>query len=132
MQRAETASVRLSAGRLRLELSPSVGGSISALEWTGDDRPRSILRKCNSSSENVLDGACFPLVPYSNRIRGGQFTFRGRDVGIAPNMAGDPSPLHGQGWLNPWQVEKTSGQNAILSFHHRPGEWPWDYEARQE
>jgi aldose 1-epimerase len=132
MQRAEMASVILSAGPLRLELSPSVGGSISAFEWTDEDCARAILRKCNSSSENVLDAACFPLVPYSNRIRDGQFTFRGRQVRIAPNMADDPSPLHGQGWLNPWQVEQSSGQNAILSFHHRPGEWPWDYEARQE
>jgi aldose 1-epimerase len=132
MQRAEMASVILSAGPLRLELSPSVGGSISAFEWTDDDCARAILRKCNSPSENVLDAASFPLVPYSNRIRGGQFTFRGRQVRIAPNMAGDPNPLHGQGWLNPWQVEQSSGQNAILEFHHRAGEWPWDYEARQE
>ena len=46
--------------------------------------------------------ASFPLVPFVNRIRGGRFTFRGREVRLAPNMAGDPSPLHGQGWLNPW------------------------------
>jgi aldose 1-epimerase len=38
------------------------------------------LRKCHSPLEKVLDASCFPLVPYVNRIRGGRFTFRGREV----------------------------------------------------
>jgi aldose 1-epimerase len=82
--------------------------------------------------EKVLDAACFPLVPYVNRIRGGRFSFRGREVVLAPNMAGDPSPLHGQGWLGPWQVEQQDADRALLSFTHAAGEWPWDYEAQQE
>ena len=90
------------------------------------------MRKCNSAGENVLDAASFPLVPYVNRIRGGAFTFRGREVRLRPNMPGDPSPLHGQGWLNPWKVEESGDRYAVLSFRHAAGEWPWDYEARQE
>jgi aldose 1-epimerase len=90
------------------------------------------LRQCHSSLENVLDAASFPLVPYVNRIRGGRFTFRGREVRLAPNMAGDPSPLHGQGWRNAWSVEEASERRAVLAFRHDPGEWPWAYDARQE
>jgi aldose 1-epimerase len=126
------AIVELTAGSLRLVLSPSIGGSISAFEWIGEDGARGILRHCNSSLENVLDAASFPLVPYVNRIRGGCFTFRGRDVRLAPNMAGDVSPLHGQGWLGAWTVAEASDAGAVLSFRHAAGEWPWDYEARQE
>ena len=125
-------SVHLDAGSLRLELSPSIGGAISAFEWTSEDRRWPILRKCNSPLEKVLDAGCFPLVPYVNRIRGGHFTFRGRDVSLEPNMAGDPSPLHGQGWLNPWSVERQDGTSAVLDYRHEPAEWPWSYEARQE
>ena len=99
--------ITLSAGTL--ELTPK------SLDWRQYFRVRvdraaiaasPILRKCNSCHENVLEAASFPLVPYVNRIRGGRFTFRGREVRLAPNMAGDPSPLHGQGWLAPWQVEQ--------------------------
>jgi aldose 1-epimerase len=90
------------------------------------------LRKCNSPLENVLDAASFPLVPYVNRIRGGRFTFRGREIRLRSNMAGDPSPLHGQGWLGAWQLEEASDARATLSFRHEPGEWPWAYDARQE
>jgi aldose 1-epimerase len=90
------------------------------------------LRKYHSPLEKVLDAGCFPLVPYVNRIRGGIFTFRGRTIHLQPNMAGDPSPLHGQGWLNPWTVERQDQTSALLAFHHERGEWPWAYEARQE
>lgn len=119
----------LAAGRLTLELSPSIGGSISAMRWDGE---RPLLRACNSGSENVLDAASFPLVPFVNRIRGGQFSFRGREVRLAPNMAGDPSPLHGQGWLSAWEVEEANASRALLRYSHAAGEWPWDYDARQD
>ena len=128
---SEPGSVTLRAGALQLTLSPSVGGAISAFEWHDGGRARPILRKCNSPLEKVLDASCFPLVPYVNRIRGGSFTFRGRTVRLKPNMPGDPSPLHGQGWLNPWTVEETNGSTAVLTYHHEAGEWPWSYEARQ-
>ena len=124
-------AVELKAGQLRLTLSPSVGGAISAFEWTGEGTPLPILRQCHTRVENVLDAACFPLVPYVNRIRGGCFSFRGREVRIEPNMPGDPSPLHGQGWLNPWRVEQANDSSAALTYRHEAGEWPWDYEARQ-
>jgi aldose 1-epimerase len=126
------AAVSLTAERLRLELSPSIGGSISAFEWIEDSRTAPILRKCNGPLEKILDAASFPLVPYVNRIRDGRFTFRGREVRLAPNMPGDPSPLHGQGWLNPWKVERAEDRRAVLTFRHEAGEWPWAYEASQE
>ena len=123
--------LNLAAGRLRLELNPSIGGAISAFKWLDRETSRPILRRCHRPLEKVLDAPNFPLVPYVNRIRDGCFTFRGREVRIAPNMAGDPSPLHGQGWLNAWQVDRAGERHASLSFRHKRGEWPWAYEARQ-
>jgi aldose 1-epimerase len=130
-QPSSSAAVTLEHGPLKLTLNPSVGGSISAFEWIGGDVAAPILRKGNSSSENVLDAACFPLVPYVNRIRGGSFAFRGREVRLAPNMPGDPSPLHGQGWLSRWTVEEAGAHHVVLRFDHAAGEWPWHYSARQ-
>jgi len=121
----------LSAGRLSLQLSPSVGGGIFAFVWEDQGRRTNLLRQCNGSGKNVLELGNFPLVPFVNRIRGGRFTFRGREVRLRPNMPGDVSPLHGQGWLAPWTVESSDESQAELSFTHAAGEWPWDYEARQ-
>jgi aldose 1-epimerase len=75
--------------------------------------------------------ASFPLVPFVNRVRGGRFGFRGREVVLAPNMPPDPSPLHGQGWLAAWEVASACDASAELVFRHEAGEWPWAYEARQ-
>jgi aldose 1-epimerase len=129
---ADETTITLAAGKLRLGLSPPVGGAISRFEWIEGAAARPILRECPNPLAKVLDAACFPLVPYVNRIRDGRFRFRGREVRLAPNMAGDPSPLHGQGWLNPWTVVESDERHAVLSFRHEPGEWPWEYEARQE
>ncbi len=125
-------AVTLFAGNLELELSPSIGGSISGFVSKNGDQTFPILRKCHTPPEKALDACCFPLVPYVNRIRKGSFTFRGREVHLKPNMAGDPSPLHGQGWLNAWTVEDQKKASAKLSYRHEAGEWPWAYEAFQE
>lgn len=124
-------TIELTAGPLRLKLSPEIGGSIAGFEWNDGDQSWPILRRCPDPLKQVLDAASFPLVPYVNRIRDGSFIFRGRDVHLQPNMAGDPSPLHGQGWLNPWIVEQAGESSATLAYRHEAGEWPWAYEARQ-
>ena len=122
----------LSSSTLELQLSPSIGGTISRLAYLGTGGRTPVLRDGHTPPENVLEAASFPLVPYVNRVRDGSFTFRGRTVSMAPNMPGDPSPLHGQGWLNPWNVEEADEGRAVLSYRHEPDEWPWAYEARQE
>ena len=122
----------LSSADLELQLSPSIGGAIQRLAYLRTDAPVSILRESRTPLENVLEAASFPLVPFVNRVRGGSFSFRGKTVTLAPNMAGDPSPLHGQGWLNPWTVDASDPSSASLSYRHAASEWPWDYAARQD
>jgi aldose 1-epimerase len=122
----------LSCGALSLILSPNAGGSIARLDYASREGIQiPVLCGRGSEEDGVLAQGSFPLVPYSNRIRGGRFTFRGREVAIARNMASDASPLHGQGWLAPWDVVRHGEQEAELRFVHEPGEWPWHYEARQ-
>lgn len=121
----------LSAGNLELVLSPCIGGAIERFTWVADGQRIPLLRESHSDPTTVLDMASFPLVPFVNRIRGGRFTFRGEEIVLLPNMAGDRSPLHGQGWLSAWTVESHGNQDAELRFVHQAGEWPWAYEALQ-
>ena len=123
--------ISLSAGPLDLVLSPATGGCIARFTYQDEGRHVPILRGCEGAPDEVLAAGCFPLVPFVNRIRGGQFSFRGRTVRLPANMAGDPSPLHGQGWLAPWRVATVSANEATLEFDHPAGEWPWAYVARQ-
>jgi aldose 1-epimerase len=124
-------TLTIAAETLELELAPSVGGAIARFDHVGTGRRTPVLRPSPEPLRSVLEGASFPLVPYVNRIRGGSFEFRGREIRLTPNMAGDPSPLHGQGWLAPWRVERSGASEAELVFEHAAGEWPWAYQSRQ-
>ncbi|MBV9528031.1 aldose 1-epimerase [Sphingomonas sp.] len=125
-------SLILRAGKLRLDIRPGLGGSIAGLHWTDGDGERPILRQSPEALDQVLEAACFPLVPFVNRIRGGAFTFRGREIRLPLNMAGEPSPIHGQGWQSAWRVDSCDEQGAALSFRHEAGDWPWTYDAAEQ
>jgi len=128
----DLAVLHFESKHLSLVLAPSVGGSIARLDSVTETGLWPVLRGTGGTPMNVLEMGSFPLVPYSNRIRGGRFTFRGREVRIAANMPPDLSPLHGQGWLGAWDVVATDESSAELAFRHEPGEWHWRYEARQQ
>jgi aldose 1-epimerase len=119
--------VQLRAGELEAELAPQIGGSIAAFRHAG----RPVMRDAPADLRDVLDASSFPLVPFVNRVREGRFSFRGREVRLAPNLPPQKHPLHGQGWRGPWSVTRSQQDGAELAFRHEAGEWPWAYEARQ-
>ena len=121
----------LRAGRLALEVLPAAGGSIARFDHLGDEGRQPLLRGTDEHYADVLESACFPLVPYANRIRGGSFQCDGREVRLSTNLPGDASPLHGQGWRAAWSVESVAGDRIEMAFRHEAGEWPWAYESRQ-
>lgn len=120
-------SHELNAGDYTLRFSPALGGSILELQWAGTD----ILRAGRGAS--IFDVGCFALVPFSNRIAHGTFACGERRVTIAPNFPGSdhPHPLHGFGWLSPWEVVSIGPASACLHHAYPGGEWPWPYHAVQ-
>jgi aldose 1-epimerase len=127
----ENEILKLVAGRLALLLAPASGGSIARLDYVTSSGKIPVLRGVEGELGSPLDAGNFPMVPYCNRIRGGRFSFRGREVTIARNLESDASPLHGDGWLASWRVASASEAAAELVYRHEAGEWPWAYEARQ-
>lgn len=119
----------LSRNGLVLELAPEAGGSIRRFVCRGLD----LLRPMPAETRDPLQAACFPLVPFANRIAHGAFSFDGREVRLGPTLPGDPHALHGQGWMRPWRVEAAEAQQAVLAYEHEAGDggWPWPYAARQ-
>ncbi|MFV0300081.1 MAG: aldose 1-epimerase [Paracoccus sp. (in: a-proteobacteria)] len=78
-----------------------------------------------------LDSACYPLVPFGNRVRGNRFHFAGREYRLEPNTDRDPHYLHGQGWLSAWKVTRQSADSVALSHVHDGSALPYTYEAGQ-
>src|SRR5207249_2390718 len=108
---SETSSIALRRGSLSLELLPEIGGSIGAFCLETSRGPVDLLRRATPLAQRERlagETACFPLVPYSNRVREGVFSFRGKMHRLKPNMGDHPHPLHGHGWLSPWKVVAAS------------------------
>lgn len=129
----------LRAGRLAVDLAPEAGGSIArfAVEGAGRDAGE-LLRPATDAalaSGTGRDAACYPLVPYSNRIANGHLAFESEVIQLAPQWPGIRHPMHGDGWRHRWQVlhhERTRAELVYLHDGGAPGvDWPFRYRARQ-
>ncbi len=113
----------------RVTLDAAHGGAIREFSWQGRD----ILRPAATSADtDPFAMACFPLVPYANRIAHGRFAFDAHEVQLRRNWNRDPHPLHGQGWRLPWTIEQAAESTAVLAFFGGGDDWPWRYRAVQE
>ena len=68
------------------------------------------------------------LCPFSNRISGGGIVAGDRFWPLAPNLAGEPYPIHGDAWQQAWTVEETSrtALGLVLESRSMP---PFAYRA---
>ena len=83
------------------------------------------------SRRDGYEASAFPLVPFSNRIRSGRFSFLGRDVVLPLNRPPERHAIHGQGWQAAWTPRDVSTTSALLEFRHAPDAWPWAYRVTQ-
>ncbi|MEO8021750.1 aldose 1-epimerase [Polaromonas sp.] len=115
-----------------LGLVPSLGGSVAAWQL---DRPQGRLdlwRPWDGKTTDLYQTASFAMVPWSNRISGGGFTHAGQFHAMRPNRAGEPYPIHGDGWLQPWQISQPAADTLVMTLaSHRFDGNPYDYEAVQ-
>ena len=121
--------IRLVAGELSAEIAPERGGSVAGFR-VGDTPllwPERATRPGEFGAESM---ACFPLVPFVNRIRDGRFRHAGRPFAI-PRNTPRPHPLHGEGWLAAWSADAHDGRSALLSLQPEAHGWPWRYRAFQ-
>lgn len=119
----------LRAGALRLALRPDLGGCVAGL-W---HRDTPILRSTEPGALAASRAsACYPLLPYSNRLGYRKFRWKGHDYTTAPNFDDSPHSLHGVGWRRAWKITSTSMLDVALELRHQPdADWPFPFEARQ-
>jgi aldose 1-epimerase len=126
-------TLRIARAGVEAELAPDRGGALLSLRIGGEDVLRPTDPDAPKDPRGPLETACFPLVPYANRIAEGQFRFDGRTHRVPPNFGDHPHSLHGQGWTSRWDVEKAGHDQVLLSHRHEAGpDWPWAYRAEQK
>ena len=121
-----------------LGLVPSLGGSVAAWQCDRDGeagaKPErfNLWRPWDGHTPDLFKLASFAMLPWSNRISGGGFHHGGKFHAMRPNRAGEPGPIHGDGWLQAWQLSQPAEDSMVmrLSSHRFDGN-PYHYEAMQ-
>ena len=122
--------IELRAGRSTLILSPRYGAAILRFSHNGQDMFKPSDAKW-TNDRSPTQTSCFPLVPYSNRIRDGKFVYQRQIVNIAGAFADYNHALHGLGWTNPWKIDQFSAAHCVCTYRHEANQWPWSFTARQ-
>lgn len=119
--------VTLTASDYEVTVAPHIGGSLRSLDWRG----RQVFRRARTG--HILDAACFPIVPFCNRIAQGRFVHGGVGYCLPSNFpdAYHPHALHGYGWLRPWHVIEHDTSSIRLAHDYSEATWPWRFRAEQ-
>lgn len=129
----ENATITLDFGCQSASVAPAIGGALAGYTMVVDGARIPLLRETpeTGTALSVLDHACFPLVPYSSRIRHGRFRFGSREVLLPLNFGAHPHSIHGHGWQCSWMVVTQKAHKVTLHYKHAPDAWPWAYRASQ-
>lgn len=130
--RPDLTMTTIRAGTARLDLAPRYGGTV--LNWYSESGGERLdwFRPTRTTPDSPGDTACFPLVPFSNRVRDSHFAFHGRTVELPRVERHGAHFRHGFGCLAAWEVVRHDADRAVIE-HREPGSsWPFPYVARQD
>jgi aldose 1-epimerase len=134
MSRKPPECVTIANGSARLAVVPGLGSGIARYWTETGGRQINWLRPAAAKALAACEPtglACFPLVPYSNRIRNGCFPFGGELIAMPRSETREAHAEHGHGWVSPWTVLEGSADRLITEYRHAADSWPFTYSARQ-
>lgn len=111
----------------QLTLAPELGASL--VNWSRRSDGRPLLRHSDDlalAAGNPRRLACYPLLPWSNRIGGGGFDTPAGWQALEANTEHEALPIHGSAWQQPWQVVNVTSDSARLQLH---SQHPFPYHA---
>lgn len=123
-----TSLLTLSDHLTQLTIAPELGASL--VNWTRLSDGWPLLRYSDEqalASANPRRLACYPLLPWSNRVGGGGFDTPTGWQPLTPNTGHEPLPIHGSAWQQPWQVVNATSDSAMLQLDSQQ---PYPYQAR--
>ena len=114
--------MRLTSGDAELVLVPETGGAIAS--WTIAGRP--IFRPANPNAIDARGHACYPLVPYSNRVANRRFSFAGVEHELP--ILHEGWAIHGAAWRCVWTMHGNT-----MQLDYPGGElWPFAFHTEQQ
>ncbi len=122
--------LRLTADPLTAEILPGVGGGVARFDVATGAAVTNIFRpwpEAGTADPNKL--GLYVLAPWSNRISKGGFWFGGSFHALAPNLEGEPFPIHGDAWQRPWLVVGHD-ESSLRLARQSDGPGPFHYRAQ--
>lgn len=122
-------AIELNDGIVSATVRPSWGAGIGRFDYVAGGRCEPLFRpEPADGPRHPFDLASQVLVPWSNRVSGGGFGFRGKRYRLDPNLDGEPFPIHGNGFAAAWQLLDRSSTAATLGLTS-DGPGPFRYRA---
>ena len=111
---------------------PGIGASLAYGRVWLEDRWAHVLRPTDVADfRNASATSAFLMLPWSNRIRDGRFTFRGETVQLR-EISDDGTARHGVARGRHWQVAYATEAFIRLKFNsaqHEALDFPWRFQA---
>jgi aldose 1-epimerase len=128
------AELLISAQGWTVGLLPEVGGCLTRLDWSPAPGAYSVPLLRPSEAEAMTAGdpgglACFPMLPFVNRIADGRFTWHGRRYQLPLNRLPEPHAIHGFGFQAVWAVAERRPDFIRLIHEHANRVSPFRYQA---
>jgi aldose 1-epimerase len=109
-------AIELHCGESTVRLFPQHGAAVGNWQWRG----LSLLHAPDGQA------ACFPMLPYANRIAHGRLP----GEAVLPPHPGEAHSLHGIGWQRGWRVIEQHAAHVVLGLQHGADrDWPFDFTA---
>ena len=125
------AVITLENKTLRVYIDPDQGTSIKGLYAHKGDAWLPLMPDVREPKTR-LDAASFLMVPYSNRIENGAFSFQGQTYQLE---GAERHAIHGDVRTRAWKIEHwavTALKCSFNSVEYENVNWPWPFEARAE
>lgn len=121
-------AVMLEDGVGRAEIWPALGGGVGRYDIRTVDGDWLPIFQPDARRRGVFALGCNVLLPFSNRISGGGFWHDGVFHALAPNIAGNRFPTHGNALDAVWQVADSAARAVRLTLESA-GPGPFRYRA---
>lgn len=117
-------TLTLRDGRGELVVRPDLGAGLERYDFDGLE----VFRTVPPGTAEPFKLANILLVPWSNRVSGGGFSFAGRFHALPLNHPGEAYPIHGNGYASAWTVRDQTRESVTLGLESE-GPGPYRYAA---
>ena len=106
--------MELNNGIIRLQVVPEIGGAIVDFSVKKAEQWIPIMRPGEMPLSKSSNASCFVLIPYSNRLRDGRFSFQGKDYQLRD---AEKHAIHGDVRDRSLQVVEHTENRIVMAFN---------------